>query len=104
MPYIITEPTKISGTQLGYAIYPFQKHFLDREKHDESPMKLYIFKLKDSEFIEVEKPLFQKDIPLSLQSSKVVESTLKDFIMHNEQYITNIDAMAQFFENKVKKR
>lgn len=29
MPYIITQPQKIEGTRLGYAIYPYQFSFED---------------------------------------------------------------------------
>ena len=105
MPYIVTEPIKIPGTKLGYAVYPFQTHFLDRiSRREEHPIKLYIFELKDSNFIEVEKTLFQKDISLSLQNAKVVDNTLKEFVINNEKYVTDIDSMAKFFEDKTKKR
>ncbi len=105
MPYIVTEPIKIPGTKLGYAVYPFQIHYMDKQnKNEVSPLKLYIFELKDSNFIEIERTLYQKDIPLSMQNAKILDKTLKEFIINNEEYVTNVDRMDEFFADKTKKR
>ncbi len=104
MPYIITEPVKIPGTKLGYAIYPFQKHYLDKvEVKDDNAFKLYIFELQDSNFIEVKKTLYQKELSLSLQNASIVDSVLKNFIMKNEECITKLEDMVEFFSSSTKK-
>ncbi len=104
MPYIITEPVKIPGTKLGYAIYPFQNHFLDKTRPlDENMFKLYIFELQASKFIEVKKTLYQKELFLSMRNSNLVDCELKKFIMNNEEYITNLDEMMIFLSPNVKK-
>ena len=54
MPYIVTEPVKIEGTKLGYALFPYQFSFADiKRESDDHLMRLYIYELKDSKFIEV---------------------------------------------------
>ncbi len=98
MPYFVTEPVKIEGTSLGYSIYPYQFSFFDNFRaKEENSVRLYIFKLKESEFIEIEKPLFKKDFSISMQNSVVIEETLKKFVVENEQYVKNIEDLQKFF-------
>ena len=66
-------------------------------------MRLYIYELKDSKFIEVEKTLFQKDFSISMQSAHIVEKTLKDFIVKNQDYVQNVNVLENFF-NPIKKK
>ena len=104
MPYIVTEPVKIPGTKLGYAVYPYQKHFLDKNKNgDDNTAKLLIFEIKNSKFIEVEKTLFEKEFSLSMQNAKVVDNILKKFIVEHERYVDNVEAMSEFFSGTTKK-
>ena len=103
MAFIVTEPVRIKGTKLGYAVYPYQFSVLDREKKKHDDARLYIFELKDTNFVEVKRTLMQKDISLSMQASKEINVELKRFIMSYEGYITNINEMDKFFnENKEK--
>ncbi len=98
MPYIVTEPVKIEGTKLGYALFPYQFSFADiKRESDDHLMRLYIYELKDSKFIEVEKTLFQKDFSISMQSAHIVEETLKDFIVKNQDYVQNVNVLENFF-------
>ena len=43
MAFIVTEPVRIKGTKLGYAVYPYQFSVLDREKKKHDDARLYIF-------------------------------------------------------------
>lgn len=105
MAFIITEPVRIEGTRLGYAVYPYQFSVLDRVKKKHDDAKLYIFELKDTNFVEVERTLMQKDISLSMQASHEINYELKRFIMAYEGYITDIDKVEKFFsEDKEKVR
>lgn len=98
MPYIVTEPIKIDGTDLGFAVYPYQFSFLDQiRKGEESAAKLNIFQLKKTKFIEVEKVLYQKEFSLTMQTSNKIYSALKKFITQNGEYVRDVNAMATFF-------
>ena len=82
MAFIVTEPVRIKGTKLGYAVYPYQFSVLDREKKKHDDARL-----------------------LSMQASKEINVELKRFIMSYEGYITNIHEMEKFFsEDKEKVR
>lgn len=101
MPYFVTEPVKIEGTSLGYALYPYQFSFLDNFRASEdNSVRLYIFVLKESEFIEIKKPLYKKDFSISMQNSVVIEETLKKFVIKNEQYIKNVEELQDFFSKR----
>lgn len=103
MAFIVTEPVRIKGTKLGYAVYPYQFSVLDREKKKHDDARLYIFELKDTNFVEVKRTLMQKDISLSMQASKDINVELKRFIMSYEGYITNINEMEKFFSEDMEK-
>lgn len=104
MPYIITEPVKIEGTDLGYAVYPYQFSFLDHVKVTENnAAKLYIFKMKESRFIEVEKTLFEKEFSLSMQTAHVVDETLKKFIITHEKHVKDAEKLEIFFKRPKRK-
>lgn len=92
---------KIEGTRLGYAIYPYQFSFLDNfQVDDKNFAKLYIFELKDSQFVEINRTLFQKEFSLSMQNSDVVNKTLKKFLVNNQEYISDIKTLKKFFDKK----
>ena len=104
MPYIIKEPVKIEGTDLGYAVYPYQFSFLDHVKVTENnAAKLYIFKMKESRFMEVEKTLFEKEFSLSRQTAHVVDETLKKFIITHEKHVKDAEKLEIFFKKPKRK-
>ena len=51
MPFIITEPQKIEGTNLGFSVYPYHFSFEDKFRERGINQKIVIFKIKDSEFV-----------------------------------------------------
>ncbi len=101
MPYIITEPIKISGTRLGYSLYHYQFSFMDDIRpSEEKPVRLKIFQLKESEFNEIDKTLYQKDFSASMQNLSEIKTILKNFLAGNPQYVENLDEMKAFFQSK----
>ena len=98
MPFIVTEPQRIEGTQLGYAVYPYQFSFEDHiwfeKKYDR---KLMIFKLKDSPFNEVEKVLHEDKFLFAEEKRGYIDGVLKNFVCKNGQYVTNFTQMGKYF-------
>lgn len=104
MPFLVTEPVKITGTSLGYAIYPYEFSFLDREKlGNHNVIKLCIFQMKDSNFIEIDKVLYQKEMALTMQNAHVVDEQLKKFIMQNEKCVKDYRKLEAFFDSSKEK-
>ncbi len=99
MSFIITEPQRIDGTSLGYAIYPyhfsFNDHLSDRQNCNG---KLMIFKLKDSPFIETEKILYEEKFSTDQISRECVDKSLKTFINAHTEYIRSSDEVCKFFK------
>lgn len=101
MPYYVTEPIKIEGTKLGYAIYPYQFSFLDIKRVRENNfVKLNIFELKDGEFLEIEKTVYQESLQISMHNSHIIEEKLKKFIVENEKYVEDAEKLEKFFDSK----
>lgn len=98
MPFIITEPQRIEGTQLGYSVYPYNFSFQDHFERDRKVnQKLLIFKLKDSPFIEVEKILFQETFVDNQVSRFYVDQKLKEFTENNTNYVLDQKRLGNFF-------
>ena len=97
MPYFVTEPIKIEGTNLGYAIYPYQFSFLDIFRvEEEKTVRLKIFKLKKSDYTEICETLFQQDFSVSMQNSSEIKKTIKNFVVQNPQYVENVNEVKNF--------
>ena len=102
MPFLITEPQKIDGTQLGFAIYPYHFSFNDYFGVDRKVnQKLTIFKMKDSQFVEIERPLFEYKFKDDEVPRNYVDALLKNFITKNPQYVINYEKVKGFFAKGV---
>lgn len=98
MPFIVTEPQKIEGTQLGFAVYPYQfsfdDHILFENKHDR---KVVIFKMKDSTFNEPEKILREETFLFAEAKRGHVDAILKKFVCQNAKYVDDVKKMGEYF-------
>lgn len=102
MSFIVTEPQKIEGTQLGFAVYPYQFNFQDFvEKDRKFNQKLLIFKMKNSPYIEIDKVLYEEKFLDSEVSRHHVNNTLKKFISENREYIVDGSRAEKFFERNI---
>ncbi len=102
MPFIVTEPQKIEGTQLGFAVYPYQFNFQDFvEKDRKFNQKLLIFKMKNSPYIEIDKVLYEEKFLDSEVSRHHVNNTLKKFISENREYVVDGSRAEKFFERNI---
>lgn len=99
MPFITTEPQRIEGTRLGYAVYSYQFSFQDHltfeKKYDR---KLMIFKLKDTAFVEVEKVVFEDKYCFNDVKNSYIDEVLKSFICQNAHHIVDIEKMDNYFK------
>ncbi len=98
MPFIITEPQRIEGTKLGFAIYPYHFSFDDKiyfeKKYDR---KLMIFKMKETPFNEVDKILHEEKFVFNEITRRDLNNFLQDYIKKNSKYVTDLDKMAEYF-------
>lgn len=102
MPFIITEPQKIDGTILGFAIYPYHFSFQDRfEKKREFNQKLLIFVMKDSPFNEISHVVFENKYSDAEVSRNYVDKKLKNFIDNNPKYVVNPELVDEFFYSSI---
>ncbi len=102
MPFIVTEPQKIDGTQLGFAVYPYHFSFQDFVERDRKyNQKLLIFKMKTSPFVEVDKVLHEEKFLDSEVSRHFVNDRLRSFISANSEYVIDPARTNQFFEKNV---
>lgn len=101
MPFIITEPQKIEGTNLGFSVYPYHFSFEDKFRDKGTNQKLVIFKLKDSEFVEAESKVFEVKFADFMVSRGFVSKTLKEFVVDNPQYIKEPTKVVKFFDNTI---
>lgn len=99
MPYIKTEPMKIEGTDLGYAIYPYNFSFLDHEQQSVDSCQFMILQLKESEFIETEKILHSEKIDDDRLNKRVVEKRIKGFVMQNPEHLLDVDKFDNYFKD-----
>lgn len=99
MPFIVTEPQRIEGTRLGYAVYSyhfsFEDHIEFEKKYDR---KLMIFKLKDTPFAEVDKVLHEEKFRFVETNRGFVDSVLKSFICQNGHYVCDFEKMDKYFQ------
>lgn len=101
MPFIITEPQKIEGTNLGFSVYPYHFSFEDKFRERGINQKIVIFKLKDSEFVETEKKVFELKFADFMVSRGFVSKTLKEFVIDNPQYVKEPTKVVSFFDNTI---
>jgi len=101
MPFLTTEPQKIAGTSLGFAVYPYHFSFNDHIENRGFNQKLVIVKLKGSPFIEVEKTLFEEKIVTENVYRNYIDDTLKKFVETHKEYIRDKDAVDKFFKRRI---
>ena len=105
MPFIVTEPQRIEGTELGFAVYPYHFNFQDfLEKDRKFNNKLLIFKMKHSPFAEVESVLFESRYSDQVESKYYVNDVLKEFIKTHQQYIIDREKLERFFDKNIYNR
>lgn len=105
MPFIVTEPQKIEGTQLGFSVYPYHFDFQDFvEKDRKFNRKLIIFKMKNSPYMEVDKVLFEEKFLNEEVKREFVNERLKSFISSHQEYVFDKEKTEKFFEKSVYKR
>ncbi len=101
MPFIITEPQRIEGTKLGFAVYSYRFSFEDHidfsKKYDQ---KLMIFKLKDAPFNEVEGVLHEHRFLFNDVARGYVDDVLKKYVGAHPQYVTDENKCEKFFAPK----
>ena len=97
MPFIVTEPQRIEGTKLGFSVFPYEFSFDDRITAKDGNRKLYVYLLKDSPFIEVEKVLGMHLFCFEDVAHNYICKKLQDFIMKHPQYITDAKGVCDFF-------
>ena len=103
MPYMISEPQRVEGTSLGFAVYPYYFSFEDHidfsDKHDK---KLVVFKLKDTKFVEVEKTLHEERFQGEEVRRGFVDRFMQKFLDDNPMYVTDQNKLdAYMSEHKV---
>lgn len=102
MPFIVTEPQKIEGTQLGFAVYPYQFAFQDFVGKDRKfNQKLLIFKMKNSPYIEIDKVLYEEKFLDSEVSRCHINDKLKKFVSENCKYVVDSSRAKKFFEKNI---
>lgn len=101
MPYMVTEPQKIEGTNLGYSIYPYHFSFEDKFRDKAINQKLVIFKLKESQFVETESKVFEHKFADFMVSRGYVDKILKEFIIQNPQFVKEPEKVVSFFDNTI---
>ncbi len=98
MPFVITEPQRIEGTKLGFAVYSYHFSFDDKinfeQKYDR---KLMIFKLKDTPFNEVDKILHEEKFLFNENMRGDINNFLQDYVKENSKYVTDLRKMAEYF-------
>lgn len=97
MPFLITEPQKIDGTKLGYAVYPYHESFDDHFVPKEYNQKLLIFKMKDSPFVEAEKILHEEHFKFQDIHRGFVDERLFQFVKNNQDFIVDKNKVTNFF-------
>lgn len=101
MPFIITEPQKIEGTNLGFAVYPYHFSFQDRRKDRLHNQKLVIFELKESKFVEIEKKVFENTYADHVVPRNYVDYNLKEFITEHPQCVKDPKAVVEYFKKSI---
>lgn len=103
MPFLVTEPQKIDGTKLGYAVYSYHHSFFDHFDFSQYNQKLMIFKMKDSAFLEVESVLAEEHFKYQEASRSFVDKKLFSYVKNNPQYIEDSQKVTQFFSKLLTK-
>ncbi len=100
MPFFITEPQRIEGTKLGYAIFPYEFDFDDHITAKDGNRKLYVYLLKDSPFVEVERPLAVNVFHYEEVPRDYVSKKLQSFVTKHPEYVTDEKGFCDFFGKK----
>lgn len=103
MPFLITEPQKIDGTKLGYAVYPYHASFDDHIDTRDYNHKLMIFKMKDGPFMEAEKIVHEEHYRYQDVHHGYVDERLYEFLKYNQEYITDKSQVVAFFSRNTAK-
>lgn len=97
MPFIVTEPQKIEGTTLGYAIYPYTFSFQDRfENASQLSQKLLFFRMKDTPFNEIDRVVFEKTYEVEKVSSNLLDATIINFVKAHPEFVKSYTKFNQF--------
>ena len=102
MPFLLTEPRRIEGTKLGFAVCPYEFDFSDCEEAKDGNRKLYIYLLKDSPFVEVEKVLNMHKFRYDVVPRNYVKKKIESFVLQNLQYITDQKGFCDFIGQDTK--
>ena len=97
MPFIVTEPQRIEGTRLGFAVFPYQFDPSDHITVNDGDRKLCVFLLKKSPFVEVERVLAEKLFRYEEASKDFVDKSLQAFVLKHPEYITDQKGFCDFF-------
>lgn len=97
MPFLVTEPQKIEGTKLGFAVFPYQFDFNDHITSKEGNRKLYIYLLKDSSHIEVEQILGEELFRYEDVAHDFVDKRLQLFALKHPEFIVDKKGFCDFF-------
>ena len=90
MPFLVTEPQRIEGTKLGFAIYPYHHSFDDHiDFSTKYNQKLMFFKLKDTPYNEIDKVLGEERYLFNDVYRGFVENKIKEFVCKNPQYVVD---------------
>lgn len=97
MPFLVTEPQRIEGTVLGFSVYPYHFAFAEQNPSAQYNQKLMIFKLKDSQFIEVDKVLHEHRFRYEDVATNYVPIELKKYVAKHPEYVLNTGKMCEYF-------
>ena len=97
MPFLVTEPQRIEGTRLGFAVFPYEFGFDDHITAKDGNRKLYVYLLKDGQFIEIEKTLGVKLFRYEEVQHDYVDKKLLQFVLKHKEYITDKKGFCDFF-------
>jgi hypothetical protein len=93
----MTEPQRISGTRLGYSVYPYSFSFEDRFVKRDFNQKLVVFVLQDTKYIEVRHKLYEKKFADYEVSRDFVDNTLKNIISLYPNLVDDREKVEKFF-------
>lgn len=97
MPFLVTEPQKVEGTKLGFAIFPYEFDFDDHITAKAGNRKLYVYLMKDSPFLEVDKILAVNLFSYEEVSRDYVDKKLQSFALKHPEFITDKKGFCDFF-------
>ncbi len=100
MPFLLTEPQRINGTKLGYAVYPYDFSFDDHIEQRDYNRKLTIFQLKDCKFVEVDHIVGEHRFKRETASREYINGKLQEFVSKNPQYVVDQQKVNAFFGEK----